>query len=159
MNRKIKKAYKDVKTLSTPIKKVLEKFSLYNFPLVKNWKGDMVKGDYELYYSQYNNYNGEFFIGQEICTGGSTGGGYWEGSESKKYSTEEEFDILKIMNDLIEVGLIDKNMSFIEGNNFMKDMITFRKCINEYYGNYHEFSLKCVKISVQDGVASICSLP
>ena len=135
-------------TNSVPIEKVLEKFSLYYFQ----------KNNYT-YYSQKNNYNGEFYIGQEICTGGVSGGSCWESSDPREYYTNEEFDIPKLMDDLIEVGLIDKNISFTEGMNFMKGMITFNKNEYEYYGNRSDNSLKCVKIKVQDGMASICSLP
>lgn len=100
--------------------------------------------------------NGEYFIGQEIRTGGAEGGSCW-GSEARGFTSEETFDDAEILTKLGKVGLIDvKNMTFVEGLSFMRDMVKMYRSEREYYGNHTDYALKGVKIKVSGNEVTLC---
>jgi hypothetical protein len=85
----------------------------------------------------------EFYA--ETCIGGAQGGSCW-GDEAYGYSSDADFDEISLrgMLDFILECFPDVKYSSIR--KIEKEILSFTRTENEYYGNYREYMVRQIKV-------------
>lgn len=95
-------------------------------------------------------------IGLEIETGGARGGSCW-GDEAHGYSSSEVLETDKIILGLMNLGLVDENMTVKQLIQFKDKFVKFERTESEYYGNYTEYLFVGVPVTItEDGELKLC---